>query len=86
VPRGGEALFLQGMELTLGRNLFVWTDHSGYDPEVNFFRMWCAWHLDRGRPRFDFASYPSRGRPITARIASGGDATMLERPMLALPA
>ena len=27
-----------GMDVTVaGRNLFVWTDYSGYDPEVNFF-------------------------------------------------
>ena len=26
-----------GVELTLtGRNLFVWTDYSGFDPELNF--------------------------------------------------
>jgi TonB-dependent SusC/RagA subfamily outer membrane receptor len=65
-------LFPQGMEITLaGRNLFVWTDYSGYDPEVNFFgqnagALGTSTAADRG---FDFASYPiPRSFAISARI------------------
>lgn len=66
-------IFPQGMEVTLaGRNLFVWTDYSGYDPEVNFFgqnagALGTSTAADRG---FDFASYPiPRSFSISARIA-----------------
>jgi TonB-dependent SusC/RagA subfamily outer membrane receptor len=50
----------QGVDLSLaGRNLLVWTDYTGYDPEVNFFGQNPAsttgTAADRG---FDFASYP----------------------------
>ena len=50
----------QGVDLTLaGRNLFVWTDYTGYDPEANFLGQNPAANngtaADRG---FDFASYP----------------------------
>jgi TonB-dependent SusC/RagA subfamily outer membrane receptor len=64
--------FPQGMEITLaGRNLYVWTDYSGYDPEVNFFgqnagALGTSTAADRG---FDFASYPiPRSFSISARI------------------
>ena len=53
-------VFAQGVELTLsGRNLYVWTDYSGFDPEVNFFGQNPGRSggsaADRG---FDFATYP----------------------------
>lgn len=42
------------MELELvGRNLFTWTDYSGYDPEVNMFGLST---VERGT---DFAVYPN---------------------------
>ena len=52
--------FSDGIDLTLsGRNLAVWTDYSGIDPEVNFFGQnpgrTGGSAADRG---FDFASYP----------------------------
>ena len=52
--------FTDGIDLTLsGRNLAVWTDYSGVDPEVNFFGQnpgrTGGSAADRG---FDFASYP----------------------------
>ena len=52
--------FADGIDLTLsGRNLAVWTDYSGVDPEVNFFGQnpgrTGGSAADRG---FDFASYP----------------------------
>jgi TonB-dependent SusC/RagA subfamily outer membrane receptor len=65
-------LFPQGIDLTLaGRNLYVWTDYSGYDPEVNFFgqnagTLGTSTAADRG---FDFASYPiPRSWSVSARI------------------
>lgn len=52
--------FAEGIELTLsGRNLYTWTDYSGYDPEVNLFAQnspgLTGTVADRG---FDFASIP----------------------------
>jgi hypothetical protein len=55
--------FREGVELTLsGRNLFVWTDYSGYDPEINLFGTNAGGlgsvqttAADRG---FDFGGYP----------------------------
>ena len=45
---------LNGVELeVLGRNLFTWTDYSGYDPEVNMFGTAT---VARGT---DFAVYPN---------------------------
>ena len=68
----------QGIDLTLaGRNLFVWTDYTGYDPEANFLGQNPAGGsgtagnvngtaADRG---FDFASYPiPRTWSISARF------------------
>jgi hypothetical protein len=53
-------VFANGVELTLsGRNLYTWTDYSGYDPEVNLFGQNAAGltttAADRG---FDFATIP----------------------------
>jgi TonB-dependent starch-binding outer membrane protein SusC len=56
-------VFRDGVELTLsGRNLFVWTDYSGYDPEINLFGTNAGGigsvqttAADRG---FDFGGYP----------------------------
>ena len=66
-------MFPHGAEVTLaGRNLLVWTDYSGYDPEVNFFgqnagALGTSTAADRG---FDFASYPiPRSFTVSARIA-----------------
>jgi TonB-dependent SusC/RagA subfamily outer membrane receptor len=55
--------FRDGVELTLsGRNLYVWTDYSGYDPEINLFGTnggglgsLQTTAADRG---FDFGGYP----------------------------
>ncbi len=55
--------FREGVELTLsGRNLMVWTDYSGYDPEINLFGTNAGGlgsvqttAADRG---FDFGGYP----------------------------
>ncbi len=42
-----------GLELTVaGRNLYTWTDYTGYDPELNLFGQNT---VGRG---FDFATYP----------------------------
>lgn len=56
-------LFRDGVEVTLsGRNLAVWTNYSGYDPEVNLFGTNAGGlgsvqttAADRG---FDFGAYP----------------------------
>ena len=56
-------VFRDGIELTLsGRNLWVWTDYSGYDPEINLFGTNAGGigsvqttAADRG---FDFGGYP----------------------------
>jgi TonB-dependent SusC/RagA subfamily outer membrane receptor len=52
--------FSDGIELTLsGRNVYTWTDYSGYDPEGNLFGQnapgLTTTAADRG---FDFASVP----------------------------
>jgi TonB-dependent starch-binding outer membrane protein SusC len=66
--------FRDGVDLTLsGRNLYVWTDYSGYDPEVNLFGTNAGGlgsvqttAADRG---FDFGAYPiPRTWSITARF------------------
>lgn len=66
--------FRDGVELTLaGRNLFVWTDYSGYDPEINLFGTNAGGlgsvqttAADRG---FDFGGYPiPRTWSLTARF------------------
>ncbi|MEO5902717.1 MAG: TonB-dependent receptor [Gemmatimonadaceae bacterium] len=56
-------LFADGVDLTLsGRNLYVWTNYSGYDPEINLFGTNAGGResvqttaADRG---FDFGGYP----------------------------
>ena len=67
-------LFQEGVDLTLsGRNLWVWTDYSGYDPEINLFGTNAGGlgsvqttAADRG---FDFGGYPiPRTYSITARF------------------
>ena len=58
-------LFRDGIDVTLaGRNLFVWTRYSGYDPELNLFGT-NAGTLTTGRPTttaadrgFDFGGFP----------------------------
>ena len=66
--------FRDGVDLTLsGRNLFVWTDYSGYDPEINLFGTNAGGlgsvqttAADRG---FDFGGYPiPRVWSLTARF------------------
>ena len=55
--------FRDGIDLTVsGRNLWVWTDYSGYDPEINLFGTNAGGvgsvqttAADRG---FDFGGYP----------------------------
>jgi hypothetical protein len=55
--------FRDGVDLTLsGRNLWVWTDYSGFDPEINLFGTNAGGlgstqttAADRG---FDFGGYP----------------------------
>ena len=55
--------FRDGVDLTLsGRNLYVWTKYSGYDPEINLFGTNAGGigsvqttAADRG---FDFGGYP----------------------------
>jgi TonB-dependent starch-binding outer membrane protein SusC len=55
--------FRDGIDLTLsGRNLYVWTNYSGYDPEINLFGTNAGGlgsvqttAADRG---FDFGGYP----------------------------
>jgi TonB-dependent starch-binding outer membrane protein SusC len=65
-------IFADGIDFTVaGRNLYVWTDYSGYDPEVNFFgqnagALGASTAADRG---FDFASYPiPRSWTVSARF------------------
>ena len=67
-------VFTDGIELTVsGRNLFVWTDYSGYDPEINLFGTNAGGigsvqttAADRG---FDFGGYPiPRVWAISARF------------------
>lgn len=66
--------FRDGIALTLsGRNLWVWTDYSGYDPEINLFGTNAGGlgstqttAADRG---FDFGGYPiPRVWSISARF------------------
>jgi TonB-dependent SusC/RagA subfamily outer membrane receptor len=66
--------FQDGIDLTVsGRNLVVWTDYSGYDPELNLFGTNAGGlgsvqttAADRG---FDFGGYPiPRVWSISARI------------------
>jgi TonB-dependent starch-binding outer membrane protein SusC len=67
-------VFRDGVDLTIsGRNLFVWTDYSGYDPEINLFGTNAGGigsvqttAADRG---FDFGGYPiPRVWSISARF------------------
>jgi TonB-dependent SusC/RagA subfamily outer membrane receptor len=67
-------LFSQGVDLTVsGRNLWVWTKYSGYDPEINLFgtnagglQSVQTTAADRG---FDFGGYPiPRVWSLSARI------------------
>ncbi|MGH9419292.1 MAG: hypothetical protein ACRD3J_04900, partial [Thermoanaerobaculia bacterium] len=56
-------VFGDGVDVTLsGRNLYVWTNYSGYDPEINLFGTNAGGigsvqttAADRG---FDFGGYP----------------------------
>jgi hypothetical protein len=68
-------VFRDGVELTVsGRNLWVWTDYSGYDPEINLFGTNAGGigsvqttAADRG---FDFGGYPiPRVWAISARFS-----------------
>ncbi len=68
-------LFHDGIDLTVsGRNLWVWTDYSGYDPELNLFgtnagglQSVQTTAADRG---FDFGGYPiPRVWSLSARIS-----------------
>lgn len=66
--------FRDGIALTLsGRNLWVWTDYSGYDPEINLFGT-NAGGLGSGQTTaadrgFDFGGYPiPRVWSISARF------------------
>jgi TonB-dependent SusC/RagA subfamily outer membrane receptor len=67
--------FRDGIDLTVsGRNLWVWTDYSGYDPEINLFGTNAGGlgsvqttAADRG---FDFGGYPiPRVWSISARVS-----------------
>ena len=67
-------VFRDGIDVTVsGRNLFVWTDYSGYDPEINLFGTNAGGigsvqttAADRG---FDFGGYPiPRVWAISARF------------------
>ena len=67
-------LFRDGVDLTVsGRNLYVWTDYSGYDPEINLFGTNAGGResvqttaADRG---FDFGGYPiPRTWSVSARV------------------
>jgi TonB-dependent SusC/RagA subfamily outer membrane receptor len=67
-------LFRDGIDVTLsGRNLYVWTDYSGYDPEINLFGTNAGGRgsvqttaADRG---FDFGGYPiPRVWSLSARV------------------
>ena len=70
-----KSVFHDGVELTLsGRNLVVWTNYSGYDPEINLFGTNAGGigsvqttAADRG---FDFGGYPiPRTWSISARFS-----------------
>ncbi|MEO8577471.1 MAG: TonB-dependent receptor [Gemmatimonadales bacterium] len=67
-------LFREGIDVTVsGRNLYVWTDYSGYDPELNLFGTNAGGResvqttaADRG---FDFGGYPiPRTWSVSARV------------------
>ena len=67
-------LFRDGIDVTVsGRNLYVWTDYSGFDPEINLFGTNAGGRgsvqttaADRG---FDFGGYPiPRTWQISARV------------------
>ena len=67
--------FRDGVDLTVsGRNLYVWTDYSGYDPEINLFgtnagglQSVQTTAADRG---FDFGGYPiPRTWSLSARVS-----------------
>ncbi len=71
---GVRRYFRDGIDLTLsGRNLTVWTNYSGYDPEINLFGTNAGGigsvqttSADRG---FDFGGYPiPRVWQLSARI------------------
>jgi TonB-dependent SusC/RagA subfamily outer membrane receptor len=71
---GVQRYFKDGVDLTLsGRNLAVWTNYSGYDPEINLFGTNAGGvgsvqttSADRG---FDFGGYPiPRVWQLSARI------------------
>jgi TonB-dependent starch-binding outer membrane protein SusC len=68
-------LFHDGIDVTVsGRNLWVWTNYSGYDPEINLFgtnagglQSVQTTAADRG---FDFGGYPiPRVWSVSARIS-----------------
>ena len=70
-----QRFFRDGVDLTLsGRNLYVWTDYSGYDPEINLFgtnagglQSVQTTAADRG---FDFGGYPiPRVWSLSARVS-----------------
>ena len=72
---GVQRFFRDGVDLTLsGRNLYVWTDYSGYDPEINLFgtnagglQSVQTTAADRG---FDFGGYPiPRTWSLSARVS-----------------
>jgi TonB-dependent SusC/RagA subfamily outer membrane receptor len=72
---GVRRYFRDGVDLTLsGRNLYVWTDYSGYDPEINLFgtnagglQSVQTTAADRG---FDFGGYPiPRVWSLSARVS-----------------
>lgn len=67
-------VFREGVDVTVsGRNLYVWTDYSGYDPEINLFGTNAGGResvqttaADRG---FDFGGYPiPRVWSLSARL------------------
>ena len=71
---GISRFFKDGVDLTLsGRNLYVWTDYSGFDPEINLFGTNAGGResvqttaADRG---FDFGGYPiPRVWSLSARV------------------
>ncbi|HVF38630.1 MAG TPA: TonB-dependent receptor [Gemmatimonadaceae bacterium] len=68
-------VFRDGVDVTVsGRNLYVWTDYSGFDPEINLFGTNAGGQgslqttaADRG---FDFGGYPiPRVWSISARFS-----------------
>ena len=72
---GVRSFFRDGVDLTLsGRNLAVWTNYSGYDPEINLFgtnaggiQSVQTTAADRG---FDFGGYPiPRVWSLSARVS-----------------